>query len=102
MVGWLNMCYNRGVFWGEVGCHWLVPEKGRGISLQKKSSLIGWFFQMIQELSCRNISSSERSNTNNRLIDSVEMWKIRDLSAEPIRYLFVKKFQNKKKKLGIF
>jgi len=37
----------------------------------------------------RKISSSEVSNANRGLIDAVEGWRTRDLSAEAIRYIFV-------------
>lgn len=37
----------------------------------------------------RKISPAEVSNANKELIDAVEEWRTRDLSLEPIKYLFV-------------
>jgi putative transposase len=37
----------------------------------------------------RKISPTEVSNANKELIDAVENWRTRDLSSEPIKYLFV-------------
>ena len=37
----------------------------------------------------RKISPSEVSNANKELIDAVEKWRTRDLSGEPIKYLFL-------------
>lgn len=37
----------------------------------------------------RRISPGEISNANNELIDSVERWRNRDLSDEPIKYMFL-------------
>lgn len=37
----------------------------------------------------RSISPGEISNANNELIDSIEKWRNRDLSDEPIKYMFV-------------
>jgi len=37
----------------------------------------------------RRISPGEISNANNELIDSVEKWRNRDLSDEPIKYMFL-------------
>ena len=37
----------------------------------------------------RRISSTEVSNANKELIDAVEKWRTRDLSEEPIKYLFL-------------
>jgi len=37
----------------------------------------------------RKISAGEVSNANKELIDAVEKWRTRDLSGEPIKYLFL-------------
>lgn len=37
----------------------------------------------------RKISAGEISNVNNQLIEAAEKWRTRDLSDEPIKYLFV-------------
>jgi putative transposase len=37
----------------------------------------------------RRVSSTEISNANNELIEAVEKWRTRDLSEEPIKYLFL-------------
>jgi putative transposase len=37
----------------------------------------------------RKISPTEVSNANKELIDAVEQWRTRDLSSEPIKYMFV-------------
>lgn len=37
----------------------------------------------------RKISPTEASNPNKELIDAVVVWRTRDLSSEPIKYLFV-------------
>ena len=37
----------------------------------------------------RRVSSTEISNANNELIEAVEEWRTRDLSEEPIKYLFL-------------
>jgi len=42
-----------------------------------------------EKLIGRKISAGEISNVNKELIDSVEKWRSRDLSAIPIKYLFI-------------
>jgi putative transposase len=37
----------------------------------------------------RKLAPSEVSNANKELIDAVEKWRTRDLSEEPIKYLFL-------------
>ncbi len=37
----------------------------------------------------RRVSPTEISNANNELIEAVEKWRSRDLSEEPIKYLFL-------------
>ena len=37
----------------------------------------------------RNISATEVSNATKELSDAVERWRLRDLSGEPIKYLFM-------------
>ena len=44
---------------------------------------------MSKRLIDRNISPSEVSNAKKELIDAVEKWMKRDLSEEPIKYLFL-------------
>ena len=44
---------------------------------------------MSERLIGRKISPSEVSNANKELIDAVEKWRERDLSAEPIKYMFL-------------
>lgn len=44
---------------------------------------------MSERLIGRSISATEISNANNELIDAVEKWRTRDLSLEPIKYLFL-------------
>jgi len=44
---------------------------------------------MSKRLIGRNISPSEVSNANKELIDAVENWRTRDLSKEPIKYVFL-------------
>jgi len=44
---------------------------------------------MSERLIGRSISATEVSNANNELIDAVEKWRTRDLSQEPIKYIFL-------------
>jgi len=44
---------------------------------------------MSKRLIGRKISPSEVSNANKELIDAVENWRTRDLSGDPIKYLFL-------------
>jgi putative transposase len=44
---------------------------------------------MSERLIGRSISATEVSNANKELIDSVERWRSRDLSEEPIKYMFL-------------
>jgi len=44
---------------------------------------------MSKRLMGRKISPSEVSNANKELIDAVENWRTRDLSGDPIKYLFL-------------
>jgi putative transposase len=44
---------------------------------------------MSERLIGRKISPSEVSNVNKELIDAVEKWRERDLSVEPIKYMFL-------------
>ena len=44
---------------------------------------------MSERLIGRKISPSEVSNANKELIDAVEKWRERDLSEEPIKYMFL-------------
>ena len=44
---------------------------------------------MSQRLIGRKLSHTEISEANKELIDAVEKWRTRDLSAEPIKYIFV-------------
>jgi putative transposase len=44
---------------------------------------------MSERLIGRSISATEISNANNELIDAVEKWRTRDLSQEPIKYIFL-------------
>ena len=44
---------------------------------------------MSERLIGRPISATEVSNANNELIDAVEKWRTRDLSREPIKYMFL-------------
>jgi len=44
---------------------------------------------MSERLIGRKISPSEVSNANKELIDAVEKWRERDLSVEPIKYMFL-------------
>ena len=44
---------------------------------------------MSERLIGRRISATEVSNANKELIDAVEKWRNRDLSGEPIKYMFL-------------
>ena len=44
---------------------------------------------MSERLIGRRISATEVSNANKELIDAVERWRNRDLSGEPIKYMFL-------------
>ena len=44
---------------------------------------------IIQRLIGRKISPTEVSNANKELIDALEDWRTRDLSADSIKYLFL-------------
>jgi putative transposase len=44
---------------------------------------------MSERLIGRSISATEVSNANKELIDAVERWRSRDLSEEPIKYVFL-------------
>ena len=44
---------------------------------------------MSDRLIGRSISATEVSNTNKELIDAVERWRSRDISEEPIKYMFL-------------
>jgi putative transposase len=44
---------------------------------------------MSERLIGRKISPTEVSNANKELIDAVEKWRTRDLSGEPIKYIFL-------------
>ncbi|MCJ7595928.1 MAG: IS256 family transposase [Desulfobacterales bacterium] len=44
---------------------------------------------MSERLIGRSISATEVSNANKELIDAVERWRNRDLSEEPIKYMFL-------------
>ena len=44
---------------------------------------------MSERLIGRSISATEVSNANKELIDAVERWRNRDLSEEPIKYVFL-------------
>jgi putative transposase len=44
---------------------------------------------MSERLIGRSISATEVSNANKELIDAVERWRSRDLSGEPIKYVFL-------------
>ena len=44
---------------------------------------------MSERLIGRKISPTEVSNSNKELIDAVEKWRTRDLSGEPIKYIFL-------------
>ena len=44
---------------------------------------------MSERLIGRRISATEVSNANKELIDAVERWRSRDLSEEPIKYMFL-------------
>jgi putative transposase len=44
---------------------------------------------MSEQLIGRKVSQTEVSNANKELIEAVEKWRPRDLSGEPIRYIFL-------------
>ena len=44
---------------------------------------------MSERLIGRKVSPTEVSNANKELIDAVEKWRTRDLSGEPIKYIFL-------------